>query len=312
MTSAEMVGKLGMRLNREAPESDFSVTERYSYLNDGQLYAAQVLPIHLVRAIETVSPALAVDSAGAIGLETLTRLTVVQEASPSTTVFKGTAGQGLSAVNDAYNGATIQNITNGTNHIVTDYVGATLQFTVTAEVATSPRTWDSGDEFYFPNRDLALPVLLNGDRGILDVKHSSGYYCRQIFEEEWQRAVEHSLVYPSSSPVYYLQGTKIYLNPYTYGTTTGIIRYRSEPDAITSSAPCVFGSDVQDMIIDYGVYLGLKATPSRFDLAMANFRILEKQVNQAVNRYAPKGRVVFEVGQVLGRGCGGSDGRTLS
>ena len=201
MISTEMLSKLGIRLNREAPESDFNIPERLSFLNDGQLYVAGELPIYMVRQIETVSSAMAVDANGGISLAALERLTVVEESSPSTTVFKGTAGQGLSSVNDAYNGAVIINMTNGTYHVVTDYIGATLQFTVTAEAAASPRTWDSGDEFIFPNGELALPGILNGDRGILDVLHSSGYYCAEIDDDdEWRLSVELSTVFSSNAP----------------------------------------------------------------------------------------------------------------
>ncbi|MBW7995359.1 MAG: hypothetical protein FVQ81_02065 [Candidatus Glassbacteria bacterium] len=82
--------------------------------------------------------------------------TVVEEGTPSTTLFKGTAGEGLSATNDAYNGAVIYNVTNDTYHVVTDYVGATLQFTVTAEVAGAPRTFDSGDKIRFLTHDFDL------------------------------------------------------------------------------------------------------------------------------------------------------------
>jgi hypothetical protein len=228
MTSDEIVGKLGMRLDREAPESKFGVTERYSYLNDGQLYMAQVLPIDLVRQIETTSTAQAVATDGSITLSSLS------------------------------------------------------------------------------------PKILNGDRGILSVKHSGGYYCHEILEEDWQRAVEYSLTYTESDPVYYLEGVKLYLMPYAYGTTTGVIRYRAVPTAITDSVASAFGDDVQDMIVDYGVYMGLKSTHGRLEEALAKFRMLEKQVSHLVNLYAPKRRVVFEVGQVLGRGGGAVDGRTMT
>lgn len=304
MISTEMLSKLGIRLNREAPESDFNIPERLSFLNDGQLYVAGELPIYMVRQIETVSSAMAVDANGGISLAALERLTVVEESSPSTTVFKGTAGQGLSSVNDAYNGAVIINMTNGTYHVVTDYIGATLQFTVSEEVAASPRTWDSGDEFIFPNGELALPGILNGDRGILDVLHSSGYYCDEIDDDdEWRRVVEKSYSYPSNAPRYRLQGTMLYLNPYTYGTTTGIVRYRATPAAITSTIACVFANDVQDLIVDYALYVGLK-TAREYDAAGAILGLVDKQIARFTNRYSKGRKVGFEAGRMTTRGGG--------
>jgi len=305
MISAEMLSKLGIRLNREAPESEFNIAERLSFLNDGQLYVAGKLPIYMVRQIETVSSAIAVDANGGISLAALDRLTVVEEDPASTTVFKGTADQGLSSVNDAYNGAVVINVTNGTYHVVTDYVGADLQFTVSEEVAVAPRTWNSGDEFIFPNGELALPGILNGDRSILDVLHSSGYYCTEIDDDdEWRHVIEKGYSYPSSNPRYRLQGTKLYLNPYTYGTTTGVIRYRATPTKITSSISCAFGEDVQELIVDYALYVGLK-TARIYDMAGAVLQLVDKQIAQATNRYSKVGRKVgFEASRMTGRGGG--------
>jgi len=53
-----------------------------------------------------------------------------EAAIPSTTEFDGAAGESLSSVNDTYNGAVIYNTTKQSYHVVTDYVGAGLNFTV--------------------------------------------------------------------------------------------------------------------------------------------------------------------------------------
>ena len=302
MTAAEMESKLGIRLNHENPERTFSITERYSFLNEGQLYVVQELPIDMVRPVETVSNALAVDANGAINLAALSRLTVVEEGSPSTTLFKGTAGEGLSAVNDAYKGAVIYNITNGTSHVVTGYTGATLQFTVTAEAAAEPRTWDSGDEFIFPNNELTLPIPLNGDRGILDVLHSSGYYCHEITDYDWKRLIEYSLIYNGINPGYRLQGTDVLLRPFTFGTTTGVIHYKAVPAAITDSVNSVLSATVQELIVDYAFYIGLK-TGLQFTAAGELLRLVDSQIIDYVNKYTPPRRVIMKAGDGYGY-CG--------
>jgi hypothetical protein len=308
MTSEVMLSKLGMRLNRDAPESDFNNTERLSFLNDGQLYVCERLPIDMVRPIEAVSPALAVDANGGISLSALSRLTVVAESPVSTTVFYGTAGQGLSAVDDAYNGAALVNLSNGTNHIVTDYVGSSRKFTVTAEAATSPRTWASGDEFYFPNNEVTLRSILNGDRGILDIKHSSGRFCTPLDDDEWRSSIEYGTVFSDTSPRFRVEGQTLYLRPFTYGTTTGIIRYRATPDDITSSVPCALGADVQNLILDYALYVGLK-TAKQYDAAGSLLRLVDGQIGEYRNRYVAPRRVIFE--DPTGRSRGGWNGRTL-
>ncbi len=84
---------------------------------------------------------------------------IVVEVGPSTTIFDGTAGEGLSAVNDAYIGAVIYSITNDSYHVVTDYVGASRRFTVTAEAAVAPRDFEDGDTFRFLTNDFDVLTL---------------------------------------------------------------------------------------------------------------------------------------------------------
>ena len=303
MNSDVMLSKLGLQLNRQAPESDFNITERLSFLNDAQLYVCEKLPIDMVRPIEAVSPALAVDSNGGISLAALSRLTVVAESPVSTTVFYGTVGQGLSTENDAYNGAVLVNLSNGTNHIVTDYVGSTRKFTVTAEAATSPRSWASGDEFYFPNNEVVLRPILNGDRGILDIKHSSGYFCAPLDDNDWRSSIEYSTVFSDTSPRFRVEGQTLYLRPFTYGVTTGIIRYRATPDEITASVPCALGADVQNLILDYALYVGLK-TARQYDAAGALLRLVTGQITTYRNQYVAPRQVQFEDPTGRSRGMG--------
>jgi len=100
----------------------------------------------------------------------LGKLTVVELETPTTTAFKGTEGEGLSDEDDTYNGAIIYNATNDTYHVVVAYVGAELRFTVSAEISADPRTWDSGDEFYFLTHDFCL-LNIEGSQFTLNESH---------------------------------------------------------------------------------------------------------------------------------------------
>lgn len=79
----------------------------------------------------------------------------------STTKFDGAASEGLSAVDDYYNDSVIYNITKGSYHVVTDYVGADLEFTVEPAAAAN---FTEGQEFYFITHDF-------------DQINLSGAYC---------------------------------------------------------------------------------------------------------------------------------------
>jgi len=72
--------------------------------------------------------------------------------------FDGAASEGLSAVNDTYNGAVIHNITKNSYHVVTDYDGASLKFTV--EPAAVANFIDD-EEMYFITHSFDL-INLDG------------------------------------------------------------------------------------------------------------------------------------------------------
>jgi len=60
--------------------------------------------------------------------------------------FDGAADEGLSAVNDTYNGAVIYNVDKASYHVVTGYVGADLEFTVSPAADSN---FTDGQEMYF-------------------------------------------------------------------------------------------------------------------------------------------------------------------
>jgi len=64
----------------------------------------------------------------------------------STTKFDGLTGESLSTTNDAYNGAVIYNIEKAAYFVVTDYVGADLEFTVSPAAGAN---FTEGQTFYF-------------------------------------------------------------------------------------------------------------------------------------------------------------------
>ena len=233
MTASEMYSRVGLRLNKEAPEREFYISERLAFLNEAQLYVADKMPIEKVRQLENVSDAQAVDANGAIDLTALS------------------------------------------------------------------------------------PTILNGDRGVLDVLHSSGYYCSGPLDEEDRREVtELSITFPSSRPAFWFIGTGLYLNPYTYGSTTGVIRYKGTPTAITDSVACALNDDIQDIIVEYAVYIGLKTlaasegSNARLNAALSVKAMAEGMISSNTNNYTAPRRIRFEVGQMNGNNYGGSDIKT--
>ncbi len=218
MTAAEMESKLGIRLNHENPEYQYSITERYAFLNEGQLYVVQELPFDMVREVQTFSGAKPVDADGGVALDSLD------------------------------------------------------------------------------------PLILNGDRGIIDIRHSSGYYCHEITDYDWRRLIEYSLVYNGINPGYRLQGTDVLLKPFTYGTTTGDIQYKAVPTPITSTVNSAFSATVQELIVDYAFYIGLK-TGLKFTAAGELLRLVDSQIIDYVNKYTPSRRVIMEAGDGYNR-CG--------
>ena len=74
-------------------------------------------------------------------------------AAPGTGGFVADSGQGLSAVDDAYNGAVVYSYELDSYHVVTDYVGATRIFTV-EPVGTANFTDDQEMTFHTNDFDL--------------------------------------------------------------------------------------------------------------------------------------------------------------
>ena len=64
----------------------------------------------------------------------------------STTKFDGASGEGLSTSNDAYNDAVIYNEDKETYHVVTDYNGTSLEFTVSPAASSA---FPNGQTFRF-------------------------------------------------------------------------------------------------------------------------------------------------------------------
>ncbi len=85
--------------------------------------------------------------------------TITQTGTPSATQFIGDAGQGLSAVDDAYNGLTdnkraaIYCLDTESYHVVTDYDGSTRTFTVSPGLSGDSR-FLTGNSFYFMTHDF--------------------------------------------------------------------------------------------------------------------------------------------------------------
>jgi len=75
----------------------------------------------------------------------------------SDVLFDGLEGEGLSAVNDTYNGAVIYNITKGSYHVVTDYDGTKLMFTVEPAAAAN---FAEEEEMYFITHSFDLINLV--------------------------------------------------------------------------------------------------------------------------------------------------------
>ncbi|MBW7995364.1 MAG: hypothetical protein FVQ81_02090 [Candidatus Glassbacteria bacterium] len=224
MIATEMVSKLGERLDHDAPERSFGLPERYALLDEGQQYVVQELPINMVRPVEKVSTAQAVDASGGVALGSLD------------------------------------------------------------------------------------PLILNGDRGILDVLHSSGYYCTEISDDdEWRLSVENNWIFSTNAPRYRLQGTDLLLRPFTFGSTTGVIRYKSVPATITSSVDCALSGTVQELIVDYALYLGLK-TAKDYNAAGSLLKLVDSQITAYVNTYVKKRTVRMAAGMMDGYGGGGGRG----
>lgn len=146
----------GGKICNKLPIKDLKITE--TTIHEGSTDDPMWWPFHNTINVLPATTSLIDVSYLRLPPPLLYKFTVVEEDTPSTTVFKGTAGQGLLTVDDTYNGVVICNAVESkkTYHVVTDYTGSTLQFTVTAEVAAEPRTWDSGDEFYFLTKSFSL------------------------------------------------------------------------------------------------------------------------------------------------------------
>jgi len=71
----------------------------------------------------------------------------------SDVLFDGLEGEGLSADNDEYNGAVIYNITKDSYHVVTDYDGTKLMFTVEPAAAAN---FAEEEEMYFITHSFDL------------------------------------------------------------------------------------------------------------------------------------------------------------
>ena len=303
MLAPELLANLTLIYDREAPGIDFNTSECLSYLNRSQRYVAGELPLRYVRPLETVSSAKAVSATGGISLSMQLSLTYAALGSPAATGFIGDDGQGLSLVDNAYKGAVIYSVGYGSYHVVTAYVGASRTFTV-SPAATGNFGASETKEFYFvtPDYGFGSPIL-NGDRGIIAVLHSSGKYCTELLESDRRIVDQESISIPESKPRYFIEGTTLYLRPYTHGTTTGIISYKRVPVAITSSVACVLGDDIQDIITDHAGFLGLNRA-KKYSAAADLYALVERRINTLVNRGAKLQPVRMEASLLNKRGSG--------
>jgi len=303
MTAADLIANLMVIFDREAPGIDFNITECLSYLNRSQRYVAGELPIRYVRPLETVSSAKPVSVTGGISLSMQVALTYAALGAPAATGFVGDDGQGLSLVNDAYKGAVIYSVGYGSYHVVTAYVGASRTFTV-SPAASGNFGASETKEFYFvtPDYGFGSPIL-NGDRGIIAVLHSSGKYCTELPESDRRIVDQESMSIPESNPRYFIEGTTLYLRPYTYGTTTGIIYYKRVPAAITSSVACVLDDNIQDIITDYAGFLGLNRA-KQYSAAADLYALAEKRINTLINKGAKLQPVRMEASLLNKRSAG--------
>lgn len=116
----------------------------------------------------------------------------------STTGFVGDASQGLSAVDDAYNGTPVFNIEKGSYHVVTDYVGSSRTFTVSPAAGTA---FTTGQHFRFLTHGFDALTLTGVNFSlneglheiILTMAEAAGWAqteYRDRGEIAWKKAVE--------------------------------------------------------------------------------------------------------------------------
>ncbi|KKM65004.1 hypothetical protein LCGC14_1495670 [marine sediment metagenome] len=72
------------------------------------------------------------------------------------------------------------------------------------------------------------PLSLDGEKGIISVKLTSGKYARRIFEQEIRANEDVSLTYSTQDPRFYFRGNTLYVLPYASASID--IRYKGKPE----------------------------------------------------------------------------------
>ena len=84
--------------------------------------------------------------------------------------------------------------------------------------------------------DLGLldPAVLEGETGIIGIKHSGGKWCTLLPDDRRRLYENRSASFPSSAPVYYFEGKYLYVLPYSGYTADILYKRLPEPMAFKS------------------------------------------------------------------------------
>lgn len=104
------------------------------------------------------------------------------------------------------------------------------------------------------------PKILGGDQGIIAVKLYDGKYCDRITRITRQEDEDGDKTYSVNEPKFFIEGVNIYIRPYADQTLDLV--YKATPTDMALGAvtdtDCALNSEVQELINDYALGLGLK------------------------------------------------------
>ncbi len=142
------------------------------------------------------------------------------------------------------------------------------------------------------------PAALEGEKGILSVKHTGGKYCRLLPDDERRENEDSSVTYSGSAPVFYLVGNTIHVSPHSGWTVD--IEYKKEPVPMALAADndpandtnCALGNTFQRMMMEYAAGIG-GDTDARLRA--------EREMLRLNNSYRPYSRRKLEVARLANR-----------
>lgn len=107
------------------------------------------------------------------------------------------------------------------------------------------------------------PAVFQGEKSILAVKHTGGYYCRIISPHRNRKYEDAGYVFSNTDPRMFFEGNDIFIRPYS-GKTIDIL-YRKIPTAMALDATpannvdCILNENVQEALLELALYYGYRA-----------------------------------------------------